>query len=211
MPSRFFVTGTDTGIGKTVVSAMLCAGLGAVYWKPIQTGSTKGTDRVTVMRLASLQKERTLPEVYLFKPPVSPHLAALKVGVEIDLRKIRAPEISKRDSLIVEGAGGAFVPVNERQLMTDLMKRVNLPVILVARTALGTINHTLLSLLGLRAAGLHVRAVVMVGKPNDDNRKAIEHYGTISVAGTLPMLARLNRTTLRRAFETRFDRKAFAR
>lgn len=210
MPNRFFITGTDTGVGKTVISAMLCLALDAIYWKPIQTGSREGTDRATVMRLAALARHRTLPEAYLFKPPVSPHLAAQWAGVRVDLRKIRAPGFSNDENLIVEGAGGAFVPLNSRQLTTDLIKRMNLPVILVARTALGTINHTLLSLAGLRNAGLRVQTVVMVGKPNDDNRKAIEHYGAVGVAGMLPMLRRLNRTALQKAFRERFDRRAFA-
>jgi len=210
MPSRFFITGTDTGVGKTVVSAMLCAALDAFYWKPIQTGAREGTDRRTVMRLAGIAKARTFPEVYLFDPPVSPHLAAQWAGVRIDLRRIVLPAISRDDNLIAEGAGGAFVPVNRRQLMTDVMKRVKLPVILVARTALGTINHTLLSLAALRSAKLDVRAVIMVGKPNEDNRKAIERYGSVSVAGTLPMLARLSRASLVRTWRTRLDRMLFA-
>jgi dethiobiotin synthase len=211
MPSRFFVTGTDTGVGKTVVSAMLCAALDAIYWKPIQTGAREGTDRATVTRLAGLGELRTLPEIYLFDPSVSPHLAAQRAGVRIDLRRIVTPGTSRRENLVVEGAGGVLVPVNRRQTMTDVMKRVKLPVILVARTTLGTINHTLLSLAALRSAKLPVRGVVMVGKPNEDNRKAIQRYGSVAVAGTLPMLARLNRAALIKAFRTHFDRRLFDR
>jgi dethiobiotin synthetase len=210
MPSRFFVTGTDTGVGKTVVCAMLCAALDAIYWKPIQTGAREGTDRETVMRLARVSESRTLKEVYLFDLPVSPHLAAQRARVRIDLRKIVRPERSRGENLIVEGAGGALVPVNRRGLMTDVMKRVKLPVILVARTALGTINHTLLSLAALRSAGLGVRGVIMVGKPNEDNRQAIERYGSVAVAGTLPQLARLDRAALIKAFRAHFERTFFA-
>ena len=119
---RFFVTGTDTGVGKTVVSALLCAALDAIYWKPIQTGTREGTDRPTVMRLAGLPRARTAPEAYRFAPPVSPHLAARRAGVRIDLRKIKMPRIGARENLIAEGAGGALVPINETQLMTDLMR-----------------------------------------------------------------------------------------
>ena len=209
MANRFFITGTDTGIGKTVVSALLCAALDAIYWKPIQTGTREGTDRNTVMELADIPASKTIPETYRFAPPVSPHLAARLAGVRIDLRKIRMPRIAASDSLIVEGAGGALVPINRDQLMTDLMKHLKLPVLLVARTSLGTINHTLLSLAALRAAGLSVSGVVMVGKPNIENRKAIEHYGEIDVVGCVPVLARINRRALIGAFNKHFDRKVF--
>jgi dethiobiotin synthetase len=209
MPSRFFITGTDTGVGKTVVSAMLCAALDAMYWKPIQTGTREGSDRVTVMRLAGLEKNRTIPEVYRFSPPVSPHLAARRAGVRIDLRKITMQKLPPKENLIAEGAGGALVPINDTQLMTDLMARLELPVVLVSRTALGTINHTLLSIAALRAVRLDLRGVVMVGKPNIENRKAIEHYGSVRVLGTLPFMRRINRNALLAAFRAKVDRSAF--
>ena len=209
MPSRFFVTGTDTGVGKTVVSALLCAALDAIYWKPIQTGTREGADRPTVMRLAKLPRERTAPEAYRFAPPVSPHLAAQKAGVQIHLDKIVLPEIGVKENLIVEGAGGALVPVNDTQLTTDLMKHLGLPVLLVARTTLGTINHTLLSLAALRSARLNVRGVIMCGKPNADNRRAIEHYGHVKVVGVVPPLKKLDRNTLLDTFHKSFQPRIF--
>jgi dethiobiotin synthetase len=209
MPERFFVTGTDTSVGKTVVSALLCAALDAYYWKPIQTGTREGTDRRTVERLGELPRAKLLPETYRFSPPVSPHLAAQKAGVTIDLSNIQMPEIGVKENLIIEGAGGALVPINETQLMTDLMRHLELPVLLVARTALGTINHTLLSLAALRLAGLRVRGVIMVGKSNMENRKAIEHYGKIGVVGTVPWLKKLDRGTLLSAFHKNFDPRVF--
>lgn len=209
MPSRFFVTGTDTGIGKTVTSALLCAALDAIYWKPIQTGSREGTDRATVMRIAGLPRERTIPETYCFAPPVSPHMAAGLAAKRIDLRGMRAPRLSEGDNLIVEGAGGVLVPVNEKELMTDLMRRLRLPMLLVARSSLGTINHTLLSLAALRAARLGVRGVIMVGPPNKENREAIERYGKARVIGIIPPLRRLNRAALVATFKKHFDRRAF--
>jgi len=209
MPERFFVTGTDTGVGKTVVSALLCAALDAYYWKPIQTGTREGTDRRTVSRIAQVAPAKLLPETYRFAPPVSPHLAARKAGVRIELQEIRVPEIGVRENLVVEGAGGAMVPINETQLMTDLMKHLALPVLLVARTALGTINHTILSLAALRAAGLRVRGVIMVGKPHADNRNAIEQYGQIGVVGAVPPLKNLNRASLLNAFHKSFDPGVF--
>jgi dethiobiotin synthetase len=210
MPSRFFITGTDTGIGKTVVSALLCAALDAIYWKPIQTGTREGTDCATVIRLAGIPRSRTLPEAYRFAPPVSPHLAAHRARVRIEFRKINLPKMSPRENLIAEGAGGALVPINETQLTTHLMKHLKLPVLLVARTSLGTINHTLLSIAALRAARLDLRGVIMVGKPNRDNLSAIEHYGHIAVLGTLPFLAKLNRESLLRAFRKHFDPADFS-
>src|SRR5215469_7106108 len=134
MPSHFFITGTDTGVGKTVASALLCAALDAIYWKPIQTGSREGTDRSTVMRLAGMCRDQTIVEIYCFAPPVSPHLAARLAGRRIDLRKIRLPKLAAATALIVEGAGGVLVPLNEKQLMTALIRRLKLPVLLVART-----------------------------------------------------------------------------
>lgn len=210
MPSRFFVTGTDTAVGKTTVCALLCAALNAVYWKPIQTGTREGTDRATVMRLAGLPHSRALPEVYRFSPPVSPHLAAQHAGVRIHLAKIKLPKIFADENLIAEGAGGALVPINSTQLMTDLMRHLALPVLLVSRTSLGTINHTLLSIAALRAARLELRGVILSGKPNRDNRRAIEHYGGVEVVGAVPFLAKINRATLLEAFRRNFDAKALA-
>src|SRR5437762_7246049 len=152
MRHHFFITGTDSGVGKTVLSALLCAALDAVYWKPIQTGTLEGSDRVTVMRLAGIGTDRTLDEVYKFVPPVSPDLAARWAGVEIDLARSDIPGSLINDWSIVEGAGGLLVPVNQKQFMLDLMVKFKLPVIVAARSGLGTVNHTLLTLAALHAA-----------------------------------------------------------
>ena len=127
-----FVTGTDTSVGKTVVSAALLARYRGEaplrYWKPIQTGTLEGSDRVTVMRLAGIGTDRTLDEVYKFVPPVSPDLAARWAGVEIDLARITLPSTMTNDWLVIEGAGGVLVPVNQKQFMLDLMVKLKLPV-----------------------------------------------------------------------------------
>jgi dethiobiotin synthetase len=209
MPSRFFITGTDTGVGKTTVAALLCAALNAIYWKPIQTGTRQGADRAAVIRLAALPRHRALREVYRFSAPVSPHLAARRAGVRIELRKIKLPGIAAHKNFIAEGAGGVLVPINSTQLMIDLMSRLALPILLVSRTALGTINHTLLSIAALRASRLDLRGVIMVGKPNRENRRAIERYGGVEVVGAVPLLKQINRATLLQAFRRNFDRKAF--
>ena len=209
MSSRFFVTGTDTGVGKTTVCALLCAALDAVYWKPIQTGTIEGTDRETVVRLAGLPSERALPERYCFAPPVSPHLAARRAGVRIRLSEVKMPPLAQGDNLIAEGAGGVLVPINETQFMTDLMRHLRLPALLVSRTSLGTINHTLLSLAILRAAKIPVRGVIFSGPANPENAAAIEKYGCAPILGRVPRLRSLHRTTLLDAFRRHFDYKAF--
>jgi dethiobiotin synthetase len=216
MCSRFFVTGTDTGVGKTVASALLCLALDAIYWKPIQTGTREGSDRNAVLKLTGFPRNQTLPEVYRFAPAVSPHLAAQRAGVRIDPGKIRLPGSKngkgarRNRNLIVEGAGGVLVPINARYLMVDLMKQLALPVVLVSRTSLGTINHTLLSLAALRLAGLGVRGVILAGKENRENRKAIEYYGGVRVVGWIPFLKKIDRSTLLGVFNKEFDAKAFA-
>jgi dethiobiotin synthetase len=209
MPGKFFVTGTDTNIGKTVLCSLLCAALDAFYWKPIQTGSCEGTDRDTVARLAQLAKHQSFPESYCFEPPVSPHLAAAWAGTRISLGNIGMPEHGNAGSLIVEGAGGVMVPINDDQLMTDLMRHLGLPVLLASRSTLGTINHTLLSLSWLRQSGLTVTGVVMIGPENDDNRCAIEKYGNVPVVGAIPHLETLSRNALLEVYRTQFDPQAF--
>jgi dethiobiotin synthetase len=209
MAKRFFVTGTDTGVGKTVLSALLCAALDAFYWKPIQTGTCEGTDRQTVGRLARLDERRSLPESYCFDPPVSPHLAASQAGRQIDLSKILLPEISATDALVVEGAGGVMVPINKTEFMIDLIRHLGLPVLIASRSTLGTINHTLLTVAALRHASLAITGVVMIGPENSDNFRAIEKYGSLPVVGVIPQLDPLHRDTLLHTFHSRFDRLVF--
>jgi dethiobiotin synthase len=205
----FFVTGTDTGIGKTVLSALLVAALEGIYWKPVQTGSIEGTDRDAVRQWAGCPEERLLPERYCFDPPVSPHLAAREAGVRITLDAFALPPSSDTRPIIVEGAGGAMVPLNENDLMLDLMRHLALPVVVATRTTLGTINHTLMTLAALRSAHLHVRGVVMIGHENIENRHAIEHYGKVRVIGHIPMMENIQRAALLDVFEKHFDRQAF--
>jgi dethiobiotin synthase len=207
---QFFVTGTDTAVGKTVLSALLCAALDAHYWKPIQTGADEDSDSRTVAELAELPSTRILAEAYRFGPPVSPHLAARWAGERIDLARIAIPDALRSQSLIVEGAGGLLVPVNENQFMLDVMRHLQLPVILASRSTLGTINHTLLSLAALHGAQLAIAGVVLIGEPNADNREAIERYGQVRVLGEIPKLVPLNRAALLATFSARFDRDFFA-
>lgn len=201
----FFVTGTDTNIGKTVLSALLVAALDAVYWKPIQTGAAEGSDRETVIRLARIAPSQTREECYRFDSPVSPHLAAEWAGVRIDLAQIRRPELEPGTRLVAEGAGGAMVPINDKEYMTDLMRHLRLPVLVAARSTLGTINHTLLTLAQLERCGIAVTGVVLIGPENADNRAVIERYGSRPVVGTVPPLDAIYREKLLDVFRERFD------
>jgi len=179
-----FVTGTDTGIGKTLVAAWLTVHWRADYWKPIQTGSQEDSDRDTVARLAP---GRTIhPSTVELKAPLSPHEAARREGAHIDLGQLRPP--ATEAPLVVEGAGGVLVPINEQALMTDLMERLRLPVLVVARSSLGTVNHTLLTIEALRRRRLPILGVVMNGQMNPTNRHAIEHFGQVPVLAELQPL-----------------------
>ena len=205
----FLVTGTDTNVGKTVLSALLVAAFDAAYWKPIQTGAGESTDRSLVRLWAAPQEEQLLPERYCFDPPVSPHLAARAAGVRIALDSIRLPAAPAGRPWIVEGAGGVMVPLNERDLMLDLIRQLGLPVVVAARTYLGTINHTLLTLSALRSMQLEVRGVVLIGIENLENRRAIEHYGGVRVVGHIPFLEQISRVVLLDVFGKHLDQSAF--
>jgi dethiobiotin synthase len=185
-----FVTGTGTGVGKTVLSAALALARGAGYWKPVQTGSESDTaevERLTGCKVLDLGVR--LPD------PVYPRLAAKRAGLRIDLAEVLA--FAPVDGeWVVEGAGGVLVPLNETDMILDLMERLALPVIIATRTTLGTINHTLLTLDAIRSRGLTVDRVVMVGDRDPDNRQAIELYGRVKV-DELPWMEPLTREALR--------------
>ena len=209
MGDELFGTGTDTNVGKTVLSALLVAALNGTYWKPIQTGSREGTDRQQVMRWVDIPESRTVVECYCFEPPVSPHLAAEMSGVTIELDRIRRPQISA-PPLIIEGAGGVMVPINGSETMLDLMIHLGAPAVVASRTALGTINHTVLTVRALRGAGVCVKGVVMIGDKNNDNEHAIERYGAVPIVGRIPMLNCICYKTLLQVFEAEFDQGAFS-
>ncbi|GAB4535480.1 MAG: dethiobiotin synthase [Ruegeria sp.] len=190
------VTGTDTGVGKTVFSAGLTAALGAQYWKPVQSGLEDETDSQIVARLSG---QPVLPEAYLLNLPASPHLSAEAEGVEIDLDRLTLPQTD--GPLVVEGAGGVMVPLNRQAYYLDLFARWQAPVILVARTALGTINHTTLSLMALRGAGCPVVGVVFIGDPEPAVEQTIIQMSQVPHLGRLGRIETLTPDTLRHAFE----------
>jgi len=206
------VTGTDTNVGKTVVSAALMVRYRGEaplrYWKPVQTGIAHDDDSREVARLARVgeihEQGVRLPH------PVSPHLAARLAGTRITVRSLVDQLEGDADAAgetrwIVEGAGGVLVPINERETMADLMRALDLPVLIAARSTLGTINHTLMTIEALRRRMLRIAGVVMVGEPNDENRLAIENYGAAEVIGEMPRFDPLTPEALEGWARTSFD------
>lgn len=194
----FIVTGTDTDIGKTVFAAGLAGALGAYYWKPVQAGIDPEGDKERVGALSGLPALHILPEAYRLTTPASPHLAARNDGVEISLDRLALPQVD--GPLVVEGAGGLMVPVSESLLMIDLFAYWRAPVILCARTGLGTINHSLLSIEALRARNVPIAGIAFIGEPHAENERIIPLLGKVRCIGRLPHLDPLDAQTLRQAF-----------
>ena len=198
---RLVVTGTDTDIGKTVFAAGLCGFLDASYWKPVQAGEPG--DRDTVAELAGVE---TLPEVYRLKLPASPHQAAAEQGITIDPDRLVPPDAD----VVIEGAGGLMVPLTRQSLFLDVFARWQIPLILCARTALGTINHSLLSIAAIRARAIPLVGVAFIGEANDESESIITELGQVKRLGRLPPVKPLTRENLRATFAENFRREDFA-
>lgn len=203
MTRAIVVTGTDTGIGKTVFAAGLAGALGACYWKPVQAGTDGGTDSETVARLSGLPPERILPEAYRLATPASPHLAARIDGLEIDPSRLALPQVD--GPLVVEGAGGALVPLTENLLYADLMARWQVPVIICARTGLGTINHSLLTVEALRSRSIPIAGIAFIGEPHAENERIVPKLAGVPSLGRLPVLERLDADALALALRENID------
>jgi len=202
---RFVVTGTDTGIGKTVFAAALTGALGATYWKPIQAGMDEETDSDAVARLTG---RPVLPEAHRLIHPLSPHRAAELEGLEIDPQALRPPPVE--GPLVIEGAGGPLVPVDRRTLYADVFARWGLPVVLCARTGLGTINHSLSAIEALRTRGVAIHGLAFIGPANEDNEATIAAFSGTRRLGRLPFLDPLTPDTLAAAFAEGFRIGDFA-
>lgn len=207
MTARFVVTGTDTGIGKTVFSAGLTGLLDGFYWKPVQSGLDDETDSEVVARLSGLSAGRVLPEVYRLNTPLSPHRSAEIDGVAIEAAKLSLPDLP--GPLIIEGAGGLMVPLNRQTRFIDVFGEWRLPVILCARTALGTINHTLLSIEALRARSIPVLGVAFIGDEMADTQRTIAEMGNVRILGRLTRLAPLTPEALSAAMRVSFNAAHF--
>jgi len=180
---EYFVTGIGTDVGKTVVSALLCEILGADYWKPVQSGAQSGTDSETLATLLG-SDARIWPEAYCLQEPISPHAAAYLEGIEIEAAKLRFPKT--RRPLIVEGAGGVHVPVNNHQTFLDLLQVWDIPVIIVSRNYLGSINHTLLTIEVLQQRGIPIAGLIFNGAATPLSEKVIASYSHLTVLGHVP-------------------------
>ena len=196
---RLVVCGTDTDVGKTVVSALLVQGLNAIYWKPVQSGLEAGGDRERIMRLIDLPSDRWIKEAYTFHAAVSPHWAAELEDTRLDPKRLTLPPIGARP-LVVETAGGLHVPLTRTWQQIDQLQEWMLPVVLVARSGLGTLNHTLLSLEALRNRRIPVIGLILNGPAHADNPRTLAEIGDVPVLAELPPLHPLNRETLQDAW-----------
>ncbi|HYZ47394.1 MAG TPA: dethiobiotin synthase [Sphingomonas sp.] len=202
MTRRIIVTGTDTDVGKTVFAAALTAAIDGCYWKPVQAGLDQGGDSDVVAALAGLDRARVFPEAYRLPTPCSPHRAAEIGGVTIDPARLTPPKSDH--PLIIEGAGGALVPLTRTLLYADLFVLWSAPVVIVARTALGTINHSLLTVEALRARNIPVLGIAFVGEANEDSEATIAAIGNVHRLGRLPHVDPLTPERLSAAFAANF-------
>lgn len=193
----YIVTGTDTDVGKTIFAAGLAGRLGGWYWKPVQAGLEDGGDAARVAALSGLAPDRILPEAYRLTTPCSPHRAARIDGVRIEDGALALPP---QRPLVVEGAGGPLVPLRDDLLAADLFARWGLPAIIVARTALGTISHSLMTIEVLRARGVPIHGIVFIGSEVADSQETICRIGQVRSLGRLPWLDPLDAASLRNAF-----------
>lgn len=197
---QFIVTGTGTGIGKTVFAAALTAALSGIYWKPVQAGLDGESDSEAVTRLSG---RPVLPEAYRLALAASPHRAAAEEGVRIDPGRLVLPHTN--EPLVVEGAGGLMVPLNEEALFIDLFARWRAPLILCAATALGTINHSLLSLEAIRRRDIPLLGIAFVGGAQPESETIICRLGQVKRLGRMPPVSPLNRAALADAFARNFN------
>jgi len=185
-PNALVICGTDTDVGKTVVSALVVQGLGAHYWKPVQSGLEGGGDSGRLQALLQLPAARLLPEAYRLETPVSPHWAAELESITIDPARLALPAVSV--PLVVETAGGLLVPLRRDWLQIDQIAAWGLPVLLVARSGLGTLNHTLLSVEALRQRSIPVLGLVLNGPLHPDNPATLAAFAQAPVLAQLPPL-----------------------
>jgi dethiobiotin synthetase len=196
---QLIVCGTDTDVGKTVVSALLVQGLGAQYWKPVQSGDTEGGgshggDSGWIKTLLELPEQRIIPEAYRFKNPVSPHWAAELEGRQVEPEQLKLPKVA--GPLVVETAGGLLVPLRRDWLQIEQMVQWQLPVLLVARSGLGTLNHTLLSVEALRHRNIPLLGLVLNGPSHPDNPRTLAELSGTPVLAQLPHLDPLDAQAL---------------
>jgi len=191
---NYFITGIGTNIGKTIVSAILTEALEADYWKPIQAGELENSDTIKVEKLISNKKSKYHKEGYCLTKPLSPHAAAKLDNIEIDLAKINLP--TTNNNLIIEGAGGLMVPLNEKELIIDLIKKLDVEVILVIKNYLGSINHSLLSIESLKDRKLKVKGIIFNGDENKESEQFILNYYGLTCLGRINTHKTINKKVI---------------
>ena len=196
---KFIICGTDTDVGKTLISSFFVRGLQSFYWKPIQSGTETETDSETILSLSGIKKEKILKEAYIFNNPVSPHWAAELDEKTIDINSLGLPSID--GSLIIETAGGLMVPITRNFLQIDQIKRWDLPVILVCRSSLGTLNHTLLSIEALEKRNIKILGLVINGEKHLDNPKTLHEFSKLKIIAEFPRLINLDKNNLDRLWK----------
>lgn len=194
-----FVTGTDTDIGKTIVSTILALGTNSMYWKPVQSGLDDETDTEFIEKY--LSSERIFKEAFRLKNPLSPNHSAKLDGIEINLNDFIIPNTNDR-SLIIEGAGGVLVPLNNSELIIDLIKKIGFPCVVVAKSGLGTLNHTLLTIEALKNRDIPIQGIILNGEKNERNRESIEHFTGVDVILEVPHLSDQSKENLINIYNT---------
>ena len=188
---KIFITGIGTDVGKTVVSAILTEALEADYWKPVQAGDLDNSDSIKVENLISNTKTVIHPEGIQLSEPMSPHAAAEIDNVEIKLNDFEIPKTE--NNLIIEGAGGLMVPLNDKDLIIDLIAALDVEVVLVSQNYLGSINHTLLSLKVLKSYNLNVLGLIFNGDENAETEKYILNYSGLKCLGRIKQHQEMNK------------------
>ncbi|NCD72015.1 dethiobiotin synthase [Mucilaginibacter agri] len=197
MDKPLFITGIGTGIGKTITAAILTEKLQADYWKPIQSGDLDDSDTLKVQSLISNTKTVFHPETYRLTQPYSPHKSAVIDGITIDINRFRIPATDNQ--LIIEGAGGLMVPLNETDLIIDLIKKLDAEVILVSQNYLGSINHTILSWKALMREDIPIKGIIFNGNPDSESERYILQYTGLTLIGKIPLLETLSKDAVRAA------------
>ena len=196
---QFIICGTDTDVGKTLISSFFVRGLKSFYWKPIQSGIETETDSQSILRLSGMKKEKILKEAYIFEKPVSPHWAAEIDGKKIDINLLNLPKID--GSIVIETAGGLMVPITRNFLQIDQIRKWNLPVIIVCRSSLGTLNHTLLTIEALKKRNIKILGLIINGEKHLDNPKTLREFSKLPIIAEFPRLNNIDKNNLDRLWQ----------
>ena len=196
---QFIICGTDTDVGKTLISSFFVRGLKSFYWKPIQSGIETETDSQSILRLSGIKKEKILKEAYIFEKSVSPHWAAEIDGKKIDINLLNLPKID--GSIVIETAGGLMVPITRNFLQIDQIRKWNLPVIIVCRSSLGTLNHTLLTIEALKKRNIKILGLIINGEKHLDNPKTLREFSKLPIIAEFPRLSNIDKNNLDRLWQ----------